>query len=283
MKRIIIALLLSLLSAPAFSMAPGTVLDGTAISGRYTVSAVPTAANFTMPNIAMPDPNLFKEKGLPVIITFACGKAPWWALATGTGYVLIRELDTSSCQLYCSLVSGSSYAIGEAISQMVTNKNYNKYVQCALQACLASSCACVTYACNNDMLKSASTSMLTAVGFSMLGIISSMVFEDKKEPCALIAPPQLTYQERIKKINDEHPLDGYNMILKPYLTAAGIVFGGIALATPAAYTAAIAYLKDCPFPTQTVLTESAYRISKKACDWYANRSSDTTSSEQEKK
>jgi hypothetical protein len=117
----------------------------------------------------------------------------------------------------------------------------------------------------------------------MLGIISSMVFEAKKEPCALIAPPQLTYQERIKKINDEHPLDGYNMILKPYLVAGSIVFGGIALATPAAYTAAIAYLKNYSFPTQTVLTESAYRLSKKACDWYANRSSNTTASEQEKK
>jgi hypothetical protein len=114
MKRIITTLLLIFMALPTYSMVPGTVLEGTAISGSYTVSAVPTATNFTLPNIAMPDPNLFKEKGLPVIITFACGKAPWWALATGTGYVLIRELDASSCQLYCSLVSGSSYAIGEA-------------------------------------------------------------------------------------------------------------------------------------------------------------------------
>jgi hypothetical protein len=282
MKRILTTLLLISMALPASAMAPGTVLEGNALSAQYTVSALPTAANFTLPNVSMPDPALFKEKGLPVIISFACGKAPWWALATGTGYVLIQELDVSSCQLYCSLASGSSYAIGEAISNMVTNKNYNKYVHCALQACLATSCACVNFACNNDMLKSASTSMLTAIGFNMLGIISSMIFEAKKEPCALIAPPQLTYQERIKKINDEHPLDGYNMILKPYLVAGSIVFGGIALATPAAYSAAIAYLKNYSFPTQTVLTESAYRLSKKACDWYANRSDVKTTSEPEK-
>jgi hypothetical protein len=269
MKRILL-ILIFIFKFPLFAMAmePGTIIDPLNARGQFTVSALNPDFKNTSNSIKLLDASsdLIAEKGTPVIITMACSKLPWWALATGTGYVLIRQMDGASAHLYNSLMSGSSYALIESCMNMLNDSKYSDYVKYAIQSACAIGALGLNYASYNILLKEYSITTLQVIALSILNNIASSFYEPVNLKQAL-NNPELTSQERIKLILDAHPLDGYNLILKPYLTAAGIIFGGITMTTPAVAYSVGNYLKNSSLVNSALLTESAYRLTKQSFDF----------------
>ncbi len=132
------------LLAPAMAVTdftPGTVIDPINQSGQFTVSLPDAVKTNTsgIPAVAQSGANLFTTKGIPVIISTVAGKVPWWALTTGTGYLLISQLDPSA---YASAItSGIGYAAGQELgnaTQGLGASALGKASQLALLATLLS-------------------------------------------------------------------------------------------------------------------------------------------------
>lgn len=140
-----IALLVMLaITSPLGAMAPGTIIDPMNHSGQFTVSEfkniLPAASKGTsesMKSLGHASTDLFQTKGIPVLISSTVSALPWWALTTGTGYLLISQAVIPQEGLANALLGGASYALGEKTSQ-----NCNAFTQLALcAACCAVSCA----------------------------------------------------------------------------------------------------------------------------------------------
>lgn len=260
----------SFLSLPLYPMSAGIVIDPINYNGRFTVATIKPALSSSATAISMIDPlELAKNKGMPVVISLACSALPWWAITTGTGYILIQQFDENSNDLYRSLIAGSCFALAEAVSRMMNDTHYANYVSYALNTLFAAGCISINYLCCSNTLQEGSFSALQAIGSTVLIRIAQNISTLYDQPQTQITPKPfhlLSSEERIQKILNDHPLDGYNLILKPYLVAGGIVFGGLALANPAVYAAAFAYLKNTPLLSQTFISQQAYILGKKGCD-----------------
>lgn len=126
------------------AMAPGTLIDPLNHPGQYTVCEVKTALpaasqSVSQCTISVTDAatDLFKTKGIPVLISSAASAMPWWALTTGTGYLLISQAVIPQEGLVHALVGGASYGFGEKVAQH--NNLFTQLALCA--ACCAVSCA----------------------------------------------------------------------------------------------------------------------------------------------
>lgn len=129
--------------APAMAVTEfnaGTVIDPINQAGQFTVSLPDKVTSQTsgLKSIGDIGSNLFTTKGIPVIISTVAGNAPWWALTTGTGYLLISQLDPST---YVSAISsGVGYAAGQELGSvgLMGSSSLGKASQLALLATLVS-------------------------------------------------------------------------------------------------------------------------------------------------
>lgn len=175
--------------APAMAVTdfnPGTVIDPINQSGQFTVS-LPDAAKTSasgIPLAAQASANLFTTKGIPVIISTVAGKVPWWALTTGTGYLLISQLDPST---YASAItSGVGYAAGQELgtaTQGLGASALGKASQLALLATLLSGSMLAA----NPLYSEAFMAAAQAIGLHTLISFSSSMMQpstQEKKSCS---------------------------------------------------------------------------------------------------
>lgn len=163
--------------APAMAvpeLKPGTVIDPINQIGQYTVSLPEQVGGqpSALPAIAQSGANLFGTKGIPVIISTVAGNVPWWALTTGTGYLIISQFDPSAS--YASAITaGLGYAAGQELgsaTQGFTRTLWGKASQLALLATLIGS----SLISNNPLYSEAFMAAAQALGLqTALSMLSS--------------------------------------------------------------------------------------------------------------
>lgn len=132
-----------MVASPLYAMAPGTVIDPLNHSGQFTVVepqnliAANTSITQSAKSCAQSSSDLFKTKGLPVLISSAASAMPWWALTTGTGYLLISQSTLPQEGLANALMGGSSYAVGE---------KFSAHASTFYQLALCAACGVLSYA-----------------------------------------------------------------------------------------------------------------------------------------
>lgn len=171
--------------APAMAvqeLKPGTVIDPVNQAGQYTVS-VPDAINSQisgLPAIVDASTSLFNTKGIPVIISTVAGNAPWWALTTGTGYLIISQFDPTAS--YASAITaGLGYAAGQEIgtaTQGYMASTLGKASQLALLATLLGGSMVI----NNPLYSEAFMAAAQALGLqTALAMISQFAPKSSSE------------------------------------------------------------------------------------------------------
>lgn len=98
--------------AMATELTSGTVVDPINQVGQFTVSLPQPNISSGIPALAQASADIFTQKGIPVVISTVAGNAPWWALTTGTGYLLISQFDPSIAYT-TAIGSGLGYAAGQ--------------------------------------------------------------------------------------------------------------------------------------------------------------------------
>lgn len=164
--------------APAMAVQefkPGTVVDPINQAGQYTIS-VPDAINSQasgMPAIADAGASLFSTKGIPVVISTVAGNAPWWALTTGTGYLIISQFDPTAS--YASAITaGLGYAAGQEIgtaTQGYMASTLGKASQLALLATLLGGSMVI----NNPLYSEAFMAAAQALGLQTAFLMISQI------------------------------------------------------------------------------------------------------------
>ncbi|CAN5180311.1 hypothetical protein BH09DEP1_BH09DEP1_7980 [soil metagenome] len=167
--------------APAMAVTEfnaGTVIDPINQVGQYTVS-LPDIAGKTsgLQTVTDAGANLFSTKGIPVIISTVAGNTPWWALTTGTGYLLITQFDPSAA--YASAItSGFGYAAGQEIgSKGFMSSTLGKAAQLALLATLIGS----SYLSTNPLYSEAFMAAAQALGLQTVLALSAKTSSPAQE------------------------------------------------------------------------------------------------------
>lgn len=134
--KLIAIFLMSILASSLGAMAPGTLIDPINHSGQYTVCEIKNnlpvssqSASECINSVTNAATDLFKTKGIPVLISSAASAMPWWALTTGTGYLLISQATIAPEGLATALIGGASYGLGEKVAQQ--NNLFTKLALCA--------------------------------------------------------------------------------------------------------------------------------------------------------
>lgn len=174
-KSLVLSLLL-LIGCPIWAMAPapGTVIDPLQHTGQFTVSISDNAfasgpsALPTVSQITHAGTDLFKTKGIPVIITTAASMVPWWALTTGTGYLLISVCNISDPALLTAMAGGASYAAGEKTSSLIKKCISNPYFQSATQVAVCAACLGLSYVGSNALINDAFFASAQAISWQTL-------------------------------------------------------------------------------------------------------------------
>lgn len=169
--------------APAMAVTefnPGTVIDPINQAGQFTVSLPDkvTGKPIGLKTIADAGSSLFTSKGIPVIITAVAGNAPWWALTTGTGYLLISQLDPST--YISAITSGVGYATGQelgTVTQGFMGSTLGKASQLALLATLISGSMLTT----NPLYSEAFMAAAQALGLQTAVAISSQLMQPSSQ------------------------------------------------------------------------------------------------------
>ena len=159
----------------------GTVVDPINQVGQFTVT-LPQTNISGIPAATQAATDLFKTKGVPVIISTVAGNAPWWALTTGTGYLLISQLDPST---YLSAISsGVGYAAGQELgSTGLMGSALGKASQLALLATLVSG----SILTENPLYSQAFMAAAQALGLQTALALSSQFMQpatQEKKSCA---------------------------------------------------------------------------------------------------
>ena len=176
-KKLIFPLIL-LANAPFYAMAPapGTVIDPIKHTGQFTVSMAEHAlGSSSIPQITHAGSELFTNKGVPVIITTAASMVPWWALTTGTGYLLISQCGISDPALLATVASGASYAAGQQSGSILQKYINNPYVKNIAKAALCASCLGLSYISSNPLITDALFATAQAIGLQTLADASSQI------------------------------------------------------------------------------------------------------------
>lgn len=153
-------------------LAPGTVVNPINQVGQFTVTVAKTNAS-GVPAIAQASADIFKTKGTPVIISTAASKAPWWALTTGTGYLLISQFDPS-LPFAAALAGGAGYALGQEIG--AASATLSKSSQLALLATFLGT----AYLSSNALISDAFMAATQALGLQTALSFSSQLFSGSK-------------------------------------------------------------------------------------------------------
>ncbi len=170
------ATLILVINAPIVAMPPkaGAVIDPVKQGGDYTVAlANSSLANIssalpTVTQVTKASTDLFKTKGIPVIITTAAGMMPWWALTTGTGYLLLSQCSISDPAVLTALASGASYAAGEQTNSLVKKCINNPVMQRAAQFALCAACIGMSYTGSNITMAAALVGAAQAIGIQTI-------------------------------------------------------------------------------------------------------------------
>ncbi len=196
-KNLIFTLIL-LVSAPlsAMNLGPGTVIEPLKHNGQFTVSmtqtsfaALPSGLPATVSQASKMGSDLFKNKGIPVLITSAAGMVPWWALTTGTGYLIISQCGISDPTLFATVVAGASYATGEHSNSVINKYINNPYVKNIAQAALCASCFGLSYASSNPIISEALSATAQAIGLQTLIQTSCQLLAHAKPNAPQNQPP----------------------------------------------------------------------------------------------
>lgn len=173
--------------APAMAVTEfnaGTVIDPINQAGQFTVSLPDAVTTQTsgLKVIGDAGSTLFTTKGIPVVISTVAGNAPWWALTTGTGYLLISQLDPST---YVSAISsGVGYAAGQELGTSgLMGSALGKASQLALLATLASG----SMLTENPLYSQAFMAAAQALGLQTALALSSQFMQPvspEKKSCA---------------------------------------------------------------------------------------------------
>lgn len=100
----------------------------------------------------------------PVIISFAAGNAPWWALAIGTGYLLIAQCDINNPALLSSCIAGAGYAAGSQTVGLMKKIFSNEHTLNATTAALATSCFGISCVADANLVQDAFFAAAQAMG-----------------------------------------------------------------------------------------------------------------------
>lgn len=170
--------------APAMAVTEfnaGTVIDPINQIGQYTVSLPDvTSQPSGAPIIADSTANLFSTKGIPVIISTVASNTPWWALTTGTGYLLISQFDPSAAYVP-AITGGLGYATGQEIgSQGLMSSTLGKVSQLALLATFLGG----SYYTSNPLYSEAFLAAAQALGLqTALAFSAQMAGPQEKKSC----------------------------------------------------------------------------------------------------
>lgn len=176
-KKLIFPLVL-LINTPVFAMAPmpGTVIDPIKHIGQFTVSSADHVLGRSgIPQLADSGSQLFKNKGIPVIISSAASAAPWWALTTGTGYLIVSQCGISDPALLTTFASGISYAAGQQSNSLLKRYINNPYVKNIAQIALCASCLGLSYLSSNPIITEGLFASAQAIGLQTLFDSSSQL------------------------------------------------------------------------------------------------------------
>jgi hypothetical protein len=226
----------------------GTVIDPINYSGQFTVSAF-QAHNSSSFDIAGNAQELAKAKGLPVIISVGVSHIPWWALATGTGFLLLTQVNMADPILLQAALDGVGYAAGETAAKNISHICANEKIASAatvglVAALYATSYACPTIGCIYTIANAAATT--TAI--QILSNNAQNLFTNKQPATE---SPQHNNGSWYSSINEY------------YKMAAGMLLGGIG-----AYALKYQYIKkaleiiDPRIAVKILLYEQAYRLAQ---------------------
>lgn len=153
-------------------LTPGTAINPINQVGQFTVS-VPQANASGVPAVVHASADAFKAKGTPVIISTVASNAPWWALATGTGYLLIAQFDPS-IPFASALAGGAGYALGQEVG--TASATLSKASQLALLATFLGT----AYLNSNTLISDAFMAATQALGLQTALSFSSQLFSGSK-------------------------------------------------------------------------------------------------------
>lgn len=179
-KKVFFALAL-FAGIPMVAMEPGTVIDPLNYSGQFTVSLPNQASSLSSgtgpltTSIKATAQELFKNKGVPVIISTAAGMMPWWALTTGTGYLIISQCNLSDPLLLTALAAGSSYAVGEQTNSVFKKYIANPYFKNATQVALCAACLSFSYLGTNPIVNQAFFTIAQTIGWQTILDVSTKI------------------------------------------------------------------------------------------------------------
>jgi len=175
------------MAVPEFNA--GTVVDPINQVGQFTVTLPSTNTTASgLPQIAQAGTDIFKTKGVPVIISTVASNAPWWALTTGTGYLLISHFDPI-IPFAAALSGGAGYAAGQEIG--TTTSTLGKASQLAL---LATFLGASLYS-SNTLISNAFMAATQALGLQTALSLSSQFFSKSETS-------QQTSQEKSSILNN---------------------------------------------------------------------------------
>lgn len=119
------------------------------------------------------------EIAQPTLISFAAGKAPWWALSAGTGYLLLFKCDMCNPAVISSCVSGAGFASGNQATQLLKNISANPTITTAARVAATVGCIGLSYATDIALAQDAFFAMAQAIG-----IDGTMELVEKLLTCA---------------------------------------------------------------------------------------------------
>lgn len=159
---------------------PGTVVDPIRQVGQYTVSLPHANVSSGLPAITQAGTDIFKTTGTPVIISTVASKVPWWALTTGTGYLLISHFDPT-IPFAAALGGGLGYAAGQEVGA-ATNTFFSPTLGKVSQLALLATFLGTAYYSSNALISDAFMAATQALGLQTALSFSSQLFSKSQTP-----------------------------------------------------------------------------------------------------
>jgi len=242
---------LFMVANPIMAMVPGTIIDPLNHTGQFTVSEFKN----TLPNasksisectssLCQVTTDLFKTKGVPVLISSAASALPWWALTTGTGYLLISQAGITQEGLSGSVINGATYAIGEKTAQQS-----NAFTQIALCA----ACCAVSYTTSTVVIQEACFSIAQSLTLSAVVDAANVLWNN--QPISTI---QKTESPTVSKpITNPSNAPIYTKIMQGSINTLKTIMPAVCFG--------IIQTQDTNSMIRILLYEQAYRLAQSGC------------------
>lgn len=180
------------LAIPMHSMElkPGTVIGPMHQTGQFTAAGInPVHQTSGLVPAITTIGQTGSQIAQPTLISFAAGKAPWWALSAGTGYLLLFKSDIYNPALLSSCVAGAGFASGSQASQLFKNISSNPTITTAARAAAIAGCVGLSYSTNVTLAQDAFFAMAQAIG-----IDATLELVDTLLTCAQGSPTEKQQQ-----------------------------------------------------------------------------------------